>query len=106
MSDISTTEVLESNNDSLQLKLHTSLPARVVSFSPSEQTVQIELMITQMAHDGAMLDLPPLVDCPVQMFSYGAFSITATPSVGDEGLAHFRALHRWMVGVGTKVCTA
>lgn len=97
MSDISQTELLESNNDSLQKKMHVALPARVVSFNPLEQTVTIELMITQMSHDGSMLDLPPLVDCPVAMLSYGSFSITAEPKNGDEGLAHFaeRCIDGW-----------
>lgn len=97
MSDISATELLESNNDSLQKKMHVALPAKVVSFNTSEQTVTIELMITQMAYDGSMLDLPPLVDCPVQMFSYGQFFITAEPQAGDEGLAHFseRCIDGW-----------
>lgn len=97
MSDISQTELLESNNDSLQKKMHVALPAKVVSFNTSEQTVTIELMITQMAYDGSMLDLPPLVDCPVQMFSYGEFFITAEPQQGDEGLAHFseRCIDGW-----------
>ena len=65
MSDISTTELLNSSNESLQKKMHVALPAKVVSFNASEQTVTIELMITQMAHDDSMLDLPPLVDCLV-----------------------------------------
>ena len=97
MSDISTTELLNSSNESLQKKMHVALPARVVSFNASEQTVTIELMITQMAHDDSMLDLPPLVDCPVAMLSYGAFSITAEPKKGDEGLAHFaeRCIDGW-----------
>ena len=56
MADISETELLESNNDSLQLKLHTALPARVVSFNSAEQTVTIELLITQMDYDGNALD--------------------------------------------------
>ena len=97
MSDISQTELLESNNDSVQMKLHTQLPARVVSFNATEQTVSIELLITQMDYEGDALSLPPLVDVPVQMFSYGAFSITATPTEGDEGLAHFaeRCIDGW-----------
>lgn len=97
MADISETELLESNNDSLQLKLHTALPARVVSFNSAEQTVTIELLITQMDYDGNALDLPPLVDVPVWMLCYGSFNITATPAVGDEGLAHFaeRCIDGW-----------
>lgn len=97
MSDTSQTELLEANNDSLQKKLHTALPAKVVSFNPDEQTVTIELMIQQMAHDGSMLELPPLVDVPVQMLSYGSFFISAEPKEGDEGLAHFaeRCIDGW-----------
>lgn len=97
MSDISQTELLESNNDSVQMKLHTQLPARVVSFNATDQTVSIELLITQMDYDGNALSLPPLVDVPVGMLSYGAFSITATPTAGDEGLAHFaeRCIDGW-----------
>lgn len=97
MSDISQTELLEANNDGLQKKLHTALPAKVVSFNPDEQTVTIELMIQQMAHDGSMLELPPLVDVPVQMLSYGSFFISAEPKEGDEGLAHFaeRCIDAW-----------
>lgn len=97
MSDISQTELLESNNDSVQMKLHTQLPARVVSFNAADQTVSIELLITQMDYDGNSLSLPPLVDAPVAMLSYGAFSITATPTPGDEGLAHFaeRCIDGW-----------
>lgn len=97
MSDISATELLDANNDSLQKKLHTALPAKVVSFNPDEQTVTIELMIQQMAHDGSMLELPPLVDVPVQMLSYGSFFISAEPKEGDEGLAHFaeRCIDAW-----------
>lgn len=97
MSDISQTELLESNNDSLQMKIHTALPARVVSFNADEQTVIIEVMIQQMDYNGNSFNLPPLVDVPVQMFSYGPFSITATPTKGDEGLAHFseRCIDGW-----------
>lgn len=97
MSDISQTELLESNNDSVQMKLHTQLPARVVSFNAADQTVSIELLITQMDYEGNALSLPPLVDVPVAMLSYGAFSITATPTPGDEGLAHFaeRCIDGW-----------
>lgn len=97
MSDISQTELLESNNDSVQMKLHTQLPARVVSFNANDQTVSIELLITQMDYDGNALSLPPLVDVPVWMLCYGSFNITSTPAIGDEGLAHFaeRCIDGW-----------
>ena len=95
--DISQTELLESNNSELQKKIHTSLPARIVSFDSATQTATIELLITQMDYDDGMLDLPPLVDVPVQMFSYGEFFIAAEPQVGDEGMAYFseRCIDGW-----------
>lgn len=97
MSDISTTELLETQTTSTQMQIHTALPARVVSFNPSEQTVSIELMIEQINHNGEQLALPPLVDVPVKMFAYGAFMITAEPQAGDEGLATFseRCIDGW-----------
>ena len=97
MSDISTTELLETQSTSTQMQIHTALPARVVSFDPSEQTVSIELMIEQINHNGEQLVLPPLVDVPVKMFAYGAFMITAEPQAGDEGLATFseRCIDGW-----------
>lgn len=96
-SDISQTEVLETNNSELQKKIHTSLPARIVSFDSSSQTATIELLITQMDYNDEMLDLPPLVDVPVQMFSFGEFFITAEPQAGDEGNAYFseRCIDGW-----------
>ena len=97
MSDISTTELLETQATSTQMQIHTALPARVVSFDPSEQTVSIELMIEQINHNGEQLALPPLVDVLVKMFAYGAFMITAEPQAGDEGLATFseRCIDGW-----------
>lgn len=97
MSDISTTELLETQATSTQMQIHTALPARVVSFDPYEQTVSIELMIEQINHNGEQLALPPLVDVPVKMFAYGAFMITAEPQAGDEGLATFseRCIDGW-----------
>lgn len=97
MSDISTTELLETQATSTQMQIHTALPARVVSFNASEQTVSIELMIEQINHNGEQLALPPLVDVPVKMFAYGAFMITAEPQAGDEGLATFseRCIDGW-----------
>lgn len=97
MSDISTTELLESQGQSVQMQIHTALPARVVSFNPTEQTVSIELMIEQINHNGEQLQLPPLVDVPVKMFAWGAFMITAEPQPGDEGLATFseRCIDGW-----------
>lgn len=95
--DTNTTDLLESQSNATILQLHTALPARVVSFNQPEQTVSVELMIEQIGYNGEQLSLPPLVDVPVKMFSYGPFNITAAPQKGDEGLAHFaeRCIDAW-----------
>lgn len=97
MSDISTTELLESQAAAVQMQIHTALPARVVSFNAADQTVSIELMIEQIDYKGNQLALPPLVDVPVKMFAWGQFMITAEPQQGDEGLATFceRCIDGW-----------
>lgn len=97
MTDINITELYESQSDAQRLQIHTALPARVVSFNPLEQTVSIELMIEQINRNGEQLPLPPLVDVPVKMFSYGPFNITAPPKNGDEGKASFseRCIDGW-----------
>lgn len=96
MSDISTTELLDSHGDSVQMKIHTNLPARIISFN-DDQTATVELMIQQIDYNGQPLDIPPLVDVPVKMFSYGEFSITSEPVEGDEGLVSFseRCIDGW-----------
>lgn len=97
MTDISQTDLLEINATEAQKKIHTSLPAKVVEFHADTQTVTIELMIEQIDHNDQQLALPPLVDVPVQMFSYGEFFITAEPKQGDEGMAYFseRCIDGW-----------
>jgi hypothetical protein len=97
MPEINTTELLNSQSDSIQIQVHTSLPARVVSFNPLDQTVTAELMIEQLGRNGEQLELPPLIYVPVKMFSYGPFMITAEPKKGDEGLVVFseRCIDGW-----------
>lgn len=95
--EISQTELLETQGNELQKKMHTHLPAKVVSFDAATQTVSIQIMIDQVDYNDEPLPLPPLVDVPVAMIRYGGFSITAAPVAGDEGLAHFseRCIDGW-----------
>ncbi|MBC8952589.1 Gp138 family membrane-puncturing spike protein [Xenorhabdus sp. PB62.4] len=60
-------------------------------------TATIELMITQILHSGEVLELPPLVDVPVQFPRAGGFCFTVPVSAGDEGLAIFseRCIDGW-----------
>lgn len=97
MSEISQTELLGTQGEELQKKLHTHLPAKVISFDAATQTVSIQIMIDQIDYDDNPLPLPPLVDVPLKLIKFGAFNISAAPAVGDEGLAHFseRCIDGW-----------
>ncbi|PHM22168.1 Gp138 family membrane-puncturing spike protein [Xenorhabdus innexi] len=88
-------EVLDRKAENERLDIHTALPARVVSFNGHIAT--IELMITQRLSDGAVIELPPLVDVPVQFPRAGGFCFTVPVKAGDEGLAIFseRCIDGW-----------
>ncbi|WP_169753525.1 Gp138 family membrane-puncturing spike protein [Campylobacter mucosalis] len=91
------TQILKMGFDGLQNEIHTALPARVIKFNPSDNTVQVELMINQLSKNGKTLIIPPLDDVPVQFFRGGDFVITTPISPGDEGLCVFaeRCIDGW-----------
>ena len=68
-----------------QLNLHTALPAKVVSFDSSKQTVTLATQIKMKLADGKDADIPALVDVPVSFPRGGGFAVI------------FRAVHRWLV---------
>ncbi|MDE9565886.1 baseplate protein [Xenorhabdus bovienii] len=88
-------DVLSSKAENERLDIHTALPARVVSFNG--HTATIELLITQTLSNGSVIELPPLVDVPVQFPRAGGFCFTVPVSAGDEGLAIFseRCIDGW-----------
>jgi hypothetical protein len=97
MSDeVSQTELLESHSRSIQADLRVSLPARIIKYN-GDGTAQVEVLINQVNQNNEAVSIPVLSDVPVQMWSYGIFSITAEPQKGDEGLVHFadRCIDGW-----------
>lgn len=80
-----------------RIEIHTTLPARVVSFNAADNTVQVEVMINQVLKDGEPSELPLLVDVPVQFPRGGGFVLTFPISSGDEGLVVFseRCIDGW-----------
>lgn len=80
-----------------QLNLHTALPAKVVSFNPSKQTVTLAVQIKMQLADGNGADIPPLVDVPVSFPRGGGFAVTFPLKAGDEGIAIFseRCIDGW-----------
>lgn len=78
-----------------QADFYTALPARVISFNG--HTVTCEVMINRIDEKGKDLEIPPLVDVPVQFPRGGGFCVTVPISSGDEGLVVFssRCIDGW-----------
>jgi hypothetical protein len=97
MNEPNLTQVLHSGFLSLEAQIHTALPARVLKFNASDNTVQIELMVNELKRDGVSVVLPPLDDVPVQFFRGGDFVITTPIKAGDFGLCVFaeRCIDGW-----------
>lgn len=80
-----------------QKKLHTALPAQVVSFNAENQTVTLACLVKQVLVGEKTVDIPPLVDVPVSFPRGGGFAITFPLQKGDEGMAIFseRCIDGW-----------
>lgn len=83
--------------DTALLKLHTAIPAKVVSFNSVNQTVTLQVLIKQVMSNGELIDIPPLMDVPIQYPKGGDFVITYPLNLGDEGIALFseRCIDAW-----------
>lgn len=104
MNEPNLTQVLHSGFLSLEAQIHTALPARVLKFNASDNTVQIELMVNELKRDGVSVVLPPLDDVPVQFFRGGDFVITTPIGAGDFGLCVFaeRCIDGWFANASKK----
>ncbi len=80
-----------------QLNLHTALPAKVVNFDATKQTVTLAVQIKMQLADGSGAEIPPLVDVPVSFPRGGGFAVTFPLQAGDEGIAVFseRCIDGW-----------
>lgn len=70
-------------------EIHTALPGRVVALNAADNTLTVEPMIKQVLRNGETVDLPPLVDVPIQFQRGGDFVFTVPVGAGDEGLIVF-----------------
>ena len=97
MNDPNLTQIFDSGLLSFEAGVHTALPARVLKFNASDNTVQVELMINELKRDGVSVPLPPIDDVPVQFFRGGDFVITTPIRKGDHGLCVFaeRCIDGW-----------
>lgn len=78
------------------LGINTAIPAIVESFNAAEMTVSAQPTIKRLI-DGEPVDMPLLVDVPVQFMSGGDFIVTVPIAAGDEVLIVFaqRCIDNW-----------
>lgn len=87
--------------ESWQAQVWTALPGIIQSFDPVKKTcvVQPAIMAQVMAEDGGKkwVQLPLLLDCPVQFAGGGGYTLTFPLQLGDECLVIFssRCLDGW-----------
>jgi hypothetical protein len=79
--------------------IHTMLPAKIVSFDPSDQTAEVQIMHVPVVQ-GKELPIPNLKKVPVAISRGGGFAVTYPIKAGDEGFIRVagRNLDEWNEG--------
>lgn len=94
--------------ESWQAQVWTALPGIIQSFDPVKKTcvVQPAIMAQVMAEDGGKkwVQLPLLLDCPVQFPGCAGYTLTFPLALGDECLVIFssRCLDGWWQSGGVQ----
>lgn len=92
-----------------QSKIQTALPGIIQSFDPQSMTCTVQPAINGQVQDetGALtgVELPLLVDCPVQFPAGGGCTLTFPVKAGDECLVVFssRCIDAWWQSGGIQV---
>lgn len=92
-----------------QSKIQTALPGIIQSFDPQSMTCTVQPAINGQVRDesGALtgVELPLLVDCPVQFPAGGGCTLTFPVKTGDECLVVFssRCIDAWWQSGGVQV---
>jgi hypothetical protein len=92
-----------------QSKIQTALPGIIQSFDPQSMTCTVQPAINGQVRDetGALtgVELPLLVDCPVQFPAGGGCTLTFPVKTGDECLVVFssRCIDAWWQSGGIQV---
>jgi hypothetical protein len=86
------------------LDIHTAIPGSIVSFDPATQTCEAQPGIQRIFRELGPVDLPRLVDVPVQFPRGGDFVLTFPVKAGDECLLIFseRAIDGWYAKGGSQ----
>lgn len=90
-----------------RLDMHTAIPGTVVSFDASTQTCKAQPGIKRVFRELGPVDLPQLVDVPVQFPRGGDYVLTFPVANGDECLLVFseRCIDSWYQSGGSQVPT-
>ncbi len=88
--------------DAYAADIHTHMPAQVISYDATANTVSVQPCIKRVRTDDpnnlTTAALPVLEDVPVKQFGSGDFVLTVPPSVDSYGLLHVneRELEQWL----------
>lgn len=87
-------ELMRRNNDKLSRDIRVAMPAKIVSFDSTKQTIVAqplirEKIINRQTGEVKFMDLPQLLDVPVHFPQGGNFVLTFPMVVGDEVLIIF-----------------
>jgi hypothetical protein len=85
-----------------RLDTNIAIPAKVLEFHETSQTVKVEVQIKRQLKDGKILSAVKLDEVPVQILNAGGFQITLPISPGDGCLLVFsqRDITNWQKGDG------
>jgi len=101
-------ESLRMAMDGQTAQIWTAMPAIIQSFNATAQTVTAQPAIQGVTSDksqnNSYVNLPLLVDVPIQFMTAGGYSITCPISVGDECLIVFasRCIDAWWQSGGVQ----
>ena len=82
-------QVLKEAMESRLVELHTSMPAKIVSYNSSEQTASVQPLLQRQYLDGTVVNLPIINSVPVHFPSAGGFFISFPVQTDDECLLIF-----------------
>ena len=101
-----TIRLVKSIVDSALADVHTHMPAQVVSYNETNNTVSVQPCINRIRTDDPSnlktIQLPIISDVPVAFFGDSTFVITMPLTEGSYGILHFseRAIDKWLASAG------
>ena len=96
--------LLDAAIESRVLDIHTAMPGTVISFDATAQTCRAQPAIQRVFRETGPVDLPEVVDLPVQFPRGGDYVLTFPVKAGDECLLIFseRCIDGWFAKGGSQ----